>query len=150
MKHLKLALALIAVTTFAVACTDTTNTNEASRTGTNATTPAATAPPATPTPDEFASARATYNASCIKCHKENGEGGLVELDEKTKLKVPSFKEGHALKHNDKEFTRQIAQGGDGMPAFKDRLSPEQIDGLVRFIRHELQAGLTTGGAPPAH
>jgi hypothetical protein len=38
-----------------------------------------------------------------------------------------------------------------MPAFEKRLTPEQIRGLVRFIRREFQAGLLKEGAPdPSH
>ncbi|HVF51255.1 MAG TPA: cytochrome c [Pyrinomonadaceae bacterium] len=148
MKYLKLALLLCASTLAFNACTDASNTNnnETTRANTAQSPAATTSPLATPTPDEFAAARATYNSNCIRCHKENGEGGLVELDEKTKLKVPNFKEGHALQHTEEQFARKIANGDDGMPAFKKRLSQEQIDELARFVRRELQAGLVT--APP--
>ena len=153
MKHLKSALLSSAFALLALACTGnntttTNNTGDTSRANT-ASSPVASATPS-PTPDELAAARTTYNAVCIRCHKDNGEGGQVELDEKTKLKVPSFKEGHGLTHTDQQFARQIAQGGDGMPAFKNRLSPEQIDELVRFIRREFQAGLLKPTASPAH
>jgi cytochrome c551 len=137
---------------FALACTDTANNNQTSSLNTSSTPVAAAATPATtattPANDEFASARTTYNATCVRCHQENGEGGLVEMDEGAKLRVPSFKKGHGLKHTDSEFARQIANGGDGMPAFKARLTPEQIAQLVRFIRHEFQAGLIEQSPSP--
>jgi mono/diheme cytochrome c family protein len=43
-----------------------------------------------------------------------------------------------LKHPDDDFIKQITKGGDGMPAFKDKLTPEQMNGLVKFIRHDFQ------------
>jgi len=143
MKHLKLALLISAVITFAVACASTNTTVSTNNTNTarTASTPVA----AIPASDEFAAARSTYNATCVRCHKENGEGGAVELDEGVTLKVPSFKSGHGLHHTDVEFARQIAKGGDGMPAFEKKLPPEQINGLVRFIRKEFQAGLINEG-----
>jgi mono/diheme cytochrome c family protein len=56
-----------------------------------------------------------------------------------------------LNRTDAQFARQIAKGGDGMPAFEKRLTPEQIAGLVRFIRREFQAGLLKDGATnPSH
>jgi mono/diheme cytochrome c family protein len=55
-----------------------------------------------------------------------------------KLKVPNFGMGHTLEHSDDDFIKQINKGGDGMPAFKDKLSPQDINDLVRFIRHEFQ------------
>ena len=101
-------------------------------------TPAAVpATKATATPDEFAIARITYAKHCEQCHKVDGTGGVETVDGK-KLKVPSFTEGHALKHTDEDFLEQIEKGGDGMPAFKDKLSTEDINALVRFVRHEFQ------------
>lgn len=138
---------------FLAGCGDATRTNQAGNTNSLATaTPVASAP--TATPDEFATARATYAQFCIRCHKPDGEGGIFELEDGAKLKVPSFHEGHALKHSDKEYVAQITNGGDGMPAFKGKLEPERIDALVRFIRHEFQVKTTGGGGntstTPAH
>jgi len=152
MKHLKLVLLISAVTAFAIACASTNNTPQTGNTNAvNTTTSNPNATPATATPaDELAAARATYNAACIRCHKENGEGGVTDMGDGGTLKVPSFKSGHGLNHTDAQFARQIAKGGDGMPAFEKRLTPEQIGGLVRFIRQEFQAGLLKDGAanPP--
>jgi mono/diheme cytochrome c family protein len=94
-------------------------------------------PAATATPDKFASARANYAKDCVECHGAQGQGGPVTVD-KVKLKVPSLTEGHALKHTDEDFVDQIKDGGDGMPKFKDKLSAQEIDDLVRFIRQEIQ------------
>jgi mono/diheme cytochrome c family protein len=61
------------------------------------------------------------------------------------LKVPSLKKGHALDHSDAELAKKISEGDDGMPAFKDKLTQEQINNLVRFVRKEFQSGATTTG-----
>ena len=111
-------------------CTKTENPATPSST----TTPAAKA---TATPDQFASARATFAKNCVACHGAQGEGGLKTVEDK-KLKVPSLSTGHALKHTDEDFVEQIMKGGDGMPAFKDKLTPDEINLLVRFVRHEFQ------------
>jgi mono/diheme cytochrome c family protein len=111
-------------------CAQTENTNTPVAT----TTPAAKA---TATPDEFASARANFAKHCEACHGAEGEGGVKTVHEK-KLKVPSFSSGHALKHTDEDFVEQIMKGGDGMPEFKDKLSQDEINALVRFVRHEFQ------------
>lgn len=97
------------------------------------------------TPDQFASARANYEKDCKSCHGPNGEGGTVKLDDGSKLKVPSLREGHALRHPDSDFVKQITKGGDGMPAFADKLKPEEMNDLIKFIRHEFQGGM----APPS-
>lgn len=100
-----------------------------------AQTPAATT--ATATPDELAAARANYQKTCIACHGETGEGGPVTVEGK-RLKVPSFKSAHATKEPDSEFVEQIKEGGDGMPAFKDKLSEQEIADLVKFVRKQFQ------------
>ena len=150
MRRLKLAL-LTSAALFAVACATATNTGTTTGTGNaSGANSAAAGPPAPPASPGAAasSARATYDAACVKCHKENGEGGVAELDEGTKITVPSFKEDHSIEHTDADFVRKITNGDkeEGMPAFKDRLTPEQINELVRFIRSEFQAGGPKEGA----
>jgi mono/diheme cytochrome c family protein len=147
MLRLKLSLSACAVLLFALACSSNTTTDTATNTSRAANTNAASANAAAPAapPDALAAARVSYNSACVKCHKETGEGGVVDVDG-DKVRVPSFKGGHALKHSDAEYVKQITDGGEGMPKFKGRLTPEQIDGLVRFIRAEFQKGLSTGGA----
>jgi mono/diheme cytochrome c family protein len=73
---------------------------------------------------------------------KTAEGGPVKLADGTKLKVPTLREGHALRHTDAEFVKQITKGGDGMPAFADKLKPEEVNDLIKFIRREFQAGAT--------
>jgi mono/diheme cytochrome c family protein len=152
MKLVKLFVTLLAIALFALACGDSTSTNQTAANGgtqaTPGTTPKTTASPAaSATPaDELAEAKTTYSQICSSCHQDKGEGGMVKIEGK-RLKVPSLLEGHGLTHTDAEFAKQIANGGDGMPAFKDRLTSAQIDNLVRYIRRDIQAGLTpkTGG-----
>ena len=148
MKPIKLCIIALAFALFAVACGDSSSTNQTANTGGSTTATPAASPKATTTatPDELAGAKTTFMQVCAACHQEKGEGGMVKLEGK-RLKVPSLLEGHGLAHTDAEFAKQISNGGDGMPAFKDRLTPEQINALVKFIRRDIQAGLTqkTGG-----
>ena len=78
-----------------------------------------------------------FAKNCAVCHQPNGEGGTVKLEDQ-KLKVPSLKSGKALKHSNESMIDQILKGGDGMPAFKEKLNRDDINDLVRFIREELQ------------
>jgi mono/diheme cytochrome c family protein len=148
MRLSKLVIIIAALAFFAAACGggDSAGTNQtAGNGGTQPTaSPAATAKA---TPDELAEAKTMYNQVCANCHGEKGEGGPVKIEGK-RLKVPSLLEGHGLEHTDEQFAKQIADGGDGMPAFKDRMSPEQINNMVRFLRRDIQAGLTP--KTPAH
>ena len=94
------------------------------------------------TPDPLAASRGIYAKDCQSCHGPDGSGGPVKLEDGTKLRVPSLREGHALRHPDSDFLKQIKEGGDGMPAFKDKMGQEQIDEMIRFIRQEFQPGHT--------
>lgn len=102
-------------------------------------------PSATATVDPFAETRAIFARECESCHGAEGKGGRVKLEDGKTLRVPSLREGHALRHPDSDFRKQMMEGGDGMPAFKDKLSPQQIDELIRFVRQEFQPG----HVPPA-
>lgn len=134
MKFLKLVVISIPAL-FALACGDTTTV----------TTPPKPSPApsqaaiATPTPDPMAATKEYYADNCASCHQDNGEGGIVKIEGK-KLNVPPLTKGHALNHNDEEFVKQISSGGDGMPAFKDKLKPEEINNLVTFVRTQFQGG----------
>ena len=153
MKSLKLGLIAAAFALCAIACNTAPNTNQA----TDTATPSTPAPSATvsanannaqtPAADDLAFARANYAQHCAACHGEQGNGGIVKVED-LKLKVPSLKEGHATKHTDEQLTKKINNGGDGMPAFKDKLKPEEVTDLVRFVRHEFQAGTNNETAPP--
>ena len=133
MNYAKFAAIVLVIGCFATGCntsgTLTTNQNQPSA------SPATAA--ATATPNPFAEAYLDFEKNCAVCHGEKGQGGRVEVEGR-KLKVPSLREGHALHHTDEKFVKQISEGDDEMPAFKDKLSAEEINELVRFIRNELQ------------
>ena len=116
-----------------------------SHTSDTRTYPAQSAVTPTATPDAFGEVRAIYAKECQNCHAADGTGGKVKLEDGKTLRVPTFREGHALRHTDSDFRLQLIEGGDGMPSFKVKLAPQQIDQLIRFIRQEFQPGHT----PPA-
>ena len=133
MNSVKFAAIILVIGYFSSACTssDTLTTNQTQPSA----SPAAAA--ATAAPDPFAKAYLNFQKNCEECHGEKGQGGTVEIKGK-KLKVPSLRDGHALKHTDEKLVKQITEGDDEMPAFKDKLSAEEINELIRFIRKELQ------------
>jgi cytochrome c551 len=135
---MRYAIALVAAAgfLFVAACT-----NEPTNTAVN-TSPNNNSATSQATPDPFATVKTIYGKECKECHAQNGAGGPVKLQDGSKLKVPSLREGHALRHTDAEFVKQINKGGDGMPAFADKLKPEEINDLIKFIRREFQGGAT--------
>jgi len=134
MKFRSTALLITAVALFGAGCSKQTTTTS------NANTNNATKAEATP--DPFAATRGVFAKNCQSCHGTDGKGGPVKLDDGTRLKVPSLREGHAVRHPDSDFRKQIMAGGDGMPAFKDKLNQQQIDDLIKFIRQEFEGGAT--------
>lgn len=151
MKTVKLLLVAAALAASVVACGNNAAPDPTANARPTATVTQAPATPAA-TPDEFATVRADYSQFCIRCHKADGTGGPAELEDGKTLKVPSLRE-HGLKDSDEHLARQIREGGDGMPAFKNRLDEKRINDLVRFIRKEFHGRAAAAGAntsaPPA-
>ena len=130
MKLILLALTCVAIALVAIACTETatpTNTN----TSRTAASPAAPSPVASV--DEFATARANYQKHCEGCHGPDATGGLVKVDNK-QIKVPSWKSEHAIKHTDDQITKMITNGEEEMPSFKDKMTPQEIAEMMRYVR----------------
>ena len=144
MKLLKLAFILAFTALCIFACTQANNTaNNSSNANLNARTNTNVAaksnsPAATPA-DELASGKTVYMEKCVKCHKENGAGGEIEVLGK-KRKAANLASGGAKNDPDEDVIDAIANGitDEGMPAFKDTLSDEQIKAVVKYIRQDLQ------------
>jgi mono/diheme cytochrome c family protein len=140
MRFLKLSLIIVVAASviFIFGCRSA-NDDSATNVNTNnsAPSPAVSTSPASNPADEFASVRPIFAESCAQCHRDDGAGGIYEAEGR-RLRVPSLREGRVANYSDAIYQRQITRGGDGMPAFGDRLSPEQINELVRYIRRTIQ------------
>jgi mono/diheme cytochrome c family protein len=132
MSSARVFVSMLSIVVLLTACS--TDDNTAISTPSSESSPRATA---TATPDKLAAVRINFKGHCEECHGATGNGGQVTIDGK-KIKVPSLRAGHALKHSDQDFVNQISDGDDEMPAFKDKLTAEEINDLVRFIRTEFQ------------
>jgi len=99
---------------------------------------ASTAPPAAgatgaPDPKELFA-----KSKCISCHGEDGRG---DTDKGRKLKAPDFTSAKwSEETTDKEIRDTIRKGVKNkkgkvlMPAFKTKLTPEQIEELAAYVR----------------
>ncbi|MCP9496388.1 MAG: cytochrome c [Pyrinomonadaceae bacterium MAG19_C2-C3] len=76
---------------------------------------------------------ATFARNCAICHGADGAGKVIN-----RVAVPSLREGRAATADDAKLNHQITNGGNGMPAFDSQLSRAEIEGLVKYIREELQ------------
>jgi mono/diheme cytochrome c family protein len=140
MKFLKIGLVLSAFSVFVFACGQNAPTANTTVSTANQAAPTNAAPTVAATPaDEFASVREIYKESCVGCHKGDGSGGEKILDNGDKIRVPSYKSPGAMNASDDKLYDYIANGEEGeMPAFKGKLTEEQMRTLVKFIRKEFQ------------
>jgi len=139
-KFLKIALVLSANLLFIIACnqTQTINTNITGNTAAVTNSNISIATPA-PAEDELASARKIYSEQCVKCHKEDGTGGVSIINGK-RIKAQNFTSDRQKKEPDSEYIEVIKNGEeeDGMPAFKGKISDDDIKNLVKLIRKDFQ------------
>jgi len=71
-----------------------------------------------------------FKQNCSMCHGVDGKGFAA-------IHTPNFTDPHWQAHNsDKEIVETIENGKKGtpMPAFKDKLKPEDIQALLHYIR----------------
>ncbi len=66
---------------------------------------------------------------CAKCH---GEDGKAQTPKGKQLKAQNFTDVEFQQHeSDKELIKIVTKGGMDMPAFGKKLTPEQIESLVK-------------------
>ena len=140
MKFFKFAFLLTAVSLFILACTETDTTKTSPANDANKLTnmtPTQAQP--TATVDEMASVRKIYTDQCARCHKEDGTGGKTEI-EGTTINAENLSTDKMKKMADAKYVDYIKNGipDEGMPAFKDRLTEDEIKNVIKFIRTEFQ------------
>ena len=132
MRTTRFVLFAVGTLAFGLAC------NSPATDGPTQTRPSTTASPQTgAVSDEFAATRVIFKEHCVTCHGDNAAGGRVQVEGR-EIKVPNLTGEHARKPTDERIAAKISEGDDEMPAFKDKLTPQQIQDLVRFIRKEFQ------------
>jgi cytochrome c551 len=82
-------------------------------------------------PDSVAAGAVLYVEHCASCHGEDLTGG----DDGPNLVTSE------LGHPDADFVEAITDGKDDMPGFGSKLSAEEINALVDFVRTAQAAGL---------
>jgi mono/diheme cytochrome c family protein len=72
-----------------------------------------------------------YQGKCVACHAADGTGNTPGGKA---LKVTSFSDPDVQKQSDADLTTIIAKGKNKMPAYEKSLKPEEIKGLVAYVR----------------
>jgi cytochrome c6 len=73
---------------------------------------------------------ATYKAKCAACHGADGTGSAMG----TKMGAHDFTTAAVQGMSDAELTDTITNGKNKMPKYGASLKPEDIKGLVAYIR----------------
>lgn len=80
----------------------------------------------------------TWKAKCASCHGVDGKG---VTGQGKKLDIPDFTTAAWKKKVPDEDMRKAINEGfkrpdkpEGMDAYKDKLTPEQIEGLIAYVR----------------
>jgi len=102
------------------------------------------------TPNEIAMGQKLYSDNCAKCHKDGGTGGRVTIDGK-EIDADNLTDKKRIALSDEKIIKVIKEGveDDGMPAFKDKLTDDQIKEIVRYVRQNLQKVTAQPAASPA-
>jgi len=135
MKQLLFSLLLLATILVLGACSRATPTPTRTATPTRTPTPTATATStstptptatATPTSTPAINAAAIFAQNCSPCHGAERQG----------IVGPSLKavDLQARGRTDEYIRDTITNGLRGMPSWKDKLSPAQIEALITFLR----------------
>ncbi len=90
---------------------------------------------------EFSRGQKLYQKNCAVCHGKNGEGNpdWRKVDEDGKFPAPPLNgTGHTWHHSTKVLVDTIKNGtakiGGNMPAWKDKLSNQEINDILTWVK----------------
>ena len=75
-------------------------------------------------------AAGTYKSKCAMCHGPDGKGSPMGQ----KMGVHDFTSADVQKMSDADLSGTITNGKGKMPAYKDKMTPDDVKGLVAYIR----------------
>lgn len=76
-----------------------------------------------------------YATNCMICHKDTGKGGKTTIEGKS-INPIDLTSAKVKARSDDKLLAQIREGSpdDGMPAFKGKLSDEEIKSIIQHVR----------------
>lgn len=76
-----------------------------------------------------------YATNCMTCHQDSGKGGKVTVDGKT-MEPDDLTSAKMKAKTDEKLYSYIADGivDEGMPAFKDKMSVDEMKAVVKHVR----------------
>jgi cytochrome c6 len=73
----------------------------------------------------------TFEANCSICHDEDGSG---DTPIGMSLGIPDLRSDEVQKLSDDELIAIVTNGKDPMPSFKDKLTADEIKGVIAYVR----------------
>jgi cytochrome c len=78
------------------------------------------------------SGQALFKARCALCHGEDGKG-KTNLGQQ--LKAFDLNSAKVQKNSNAQLKQVILQGKGNMPPFQSQLNAEQVDEILKYVRH---------------
>jgi mono/diheme cytochrome c family protein len=75
-----------------------------------------------------------FRQHCAICHGPEADGKLLD----NSLKVPSLRQGEFKAPNPAAIQNQIANGGNGMPPFRDQLTQREMQMMTDLVYRDLR------------
>ena len=134
MRQLKIIVVLSACFLVIVACGGPASNNSAAINTYVAPTPASVGNSPSADTAEI-NGKELYALNCMICHRNTGKGGPITIQGK-KIKPDNLTEAHMKSWPDEKWLKTVQEGrpDDGMPAFKDKLKPEEIKAIVEYVK----------------
>ena len=79
-----------------------------------------------------ADGKALYDANCKKCHGATGAPSAAIKKMNPKIEV--FDAAFFAKRTDADLVKGIAEGKDKMKPFKDKMKPDEIAAVAKYMR----------------
>lgn len=133
MNILKMSLIFVTMAVFAASCSKPEPISNPLKSDAASPTPAQ--PQITAAVNDADAGKELYAANCMICHKDSGKGGKVTMAGKN-LNAEDLTTDKMKKMSDDKLQGYVTDGipDEGMPAFKDKLAPDEITTVVKYIR----------------
>ena len=83
---------------------------------------------------ELAKAKKIYVDKCLKCHGEKGKGDGPKAWDLSKKPADYTDKEKMSKFTDEDLKKAVKEGKKPMPMFGKKLTDEQIDDVIAYIR----------------
>ena len=85
-----------------------------------------------------------YESNCKMCH---GAVGIPPAPiQKAMQQIPTFDRAFLTSHSEDSVVKVLERGGKVMKSFKDKLSPNQMVAVAKYVRELAQKGRPPGSA----